>query len=120
MSTTDEIRQWSDELARDPASLVFLQLGEALRRQGQADVALKVAMRGMERHPSNVDAHDLMARIAVDRREFARAISEWETVLRVAPGHVGAMKGLGYVSFRQGRLDDAERYLSGAAARERG
>jgi len=36
MSTTDEIRQWSEELARDPASLVFLQLAEALRRQGSA------------------------------------------------------------------------------------
>src|SRR4249920_1436137 len=120
MSTTDEIRQWSEELARDPASLVFLQLGEALRRQGQTDVALKIAMRGMERHPSNADAHDLMARIAVDRGEFGRAISEWESVLRAAPEHLGAMKGLGYVSFQQGRLDDAERYLSGAAAQGAG
>jgi len=120
MSTTDEIRQWSEELARDPASLVFLQLGEALRRQGQTDVALKIAMRGMERHPSNADAHDLMARIAVDRREFDRAISEWETVLRVKPEHLGALKGLGYVSFQQGRLDDAQRYLSGAAAQGAG
>ena len=87
---------------------------------GTDDVALKIAMRGMERHPSNADAHDLMARIAVDRREFDRAISEWETVLRVEPGHLGAMKGLGYVSFQQGRLDDAERYLSGAAAQGAG
>jgi tetratricopeptide (TPR) repeat protein len=120
MSTTDEIRQWSEELARNPASLVFLQLGEALRRQGQTDVALKIVMRGMERHPSSADAHDLMARIAVDRREFDRAANEWEAVLRVAPEHVGAMKGLAYVAFQQGRLDDAERYLSGAAARGAG
>jgi len=120
MSTTDEIRQWSEELARDPASLVFLQLGEALRRQGQTDVALKIAMRGMERHPSNADAHDLMARIAVDRREFDRAIVEWEAVLRVAPEHLGAMKGLGYVAFQQRRLQEAERYLSSAAAQGAG
>ena len=120
MSTTDEIRQWSEELARDPASLVFLQLAEALRRQGQTDVALKIAARGIERHPSNADAHDLMARIAVDRGDFDRAISEWETVLRVASDHLGAMKGLGYISFQQGRLDDAERYLSGAAAQGAG
>ena len=120
MSTTDEIRQWSEELARDPSSLVFLQLGEALRRQGQTDVALKIVMRGMERHPSNADAHDLMARIAVDRREFDRAVIEWEAVLRVAPEHLGAMKGLGYVSFQQGRLTDAERYLAAAAERGAG
>ena len=53
----DDIRRWSDELARDPSSLVFLQLGEALRRQGQLEVALKIALRGLERHPRNVDAH---------------------------------------------------------------
>jgi tetratricopeptide (TPR) repeat protein len=112
----DEIRRWSDELAREPASLVFLQLGEALRRQGQLEIALKIALRGLERHPRHAEAHDLVARIAVDRRDFERACDEWETVLRIAPDHIGAMKGLGYVCFQQGRFDDAERYLAGAAA----
>jgi tetratricopeptide (TPR) repeat protein len=112
----DDIRRWSDELARDPSSLVFLQLGEALRRQGQLDIALKIALRGLERHPRHVEAHDLVARIAVDRLDFARAREEWETVLRLVPDHVGAMKGLGYVYFQQGRFDDAEAYLNQAAA----
>ena len=112
----DEIRRWSDELARDPSSLVFLQLGEALRRQGQIEVALKIALRGLERHPRNVEAHDLVARIAVDRRDFARAFDEWESVLRLEPTHLGAMKGLGYICFQYGRFDDAEWYLNQAAA----
>lgn len=112
----DDIRRWSDELARDPSSLVFLQLSEALRRQAQLEVALKIALRGLERHPRNAEAHDLVARIAVDRRDFTRAVEEWETVLRIAPGHVGAMKGLGYISFQQGRFTDAEGYLGRAAA----
>ena len=111
----DDIRRWSDELARDPSSLVFLQLGEALRRQGQVDIALKIALRGLERHPRHVAAHDLVARIAVDRRDFVRAVEEWENVLRLQPDHLGAMKGLGYICFRQGRLDDAERFLARAA-----
>ena len=114
MSTTDEIRRWSEELARDPASLVFLQLGEALRRQGQSEIALKVALRGLERYPRTAEAHDLVARIAVDRRDFVRAADEWEAVLRLVPDHVGAMKGLGYICFQQGRFDDAEWYLAHA------
>jgi tetratricopeptide (TPR) repeat protein len=113
---SDDIGRWSDELARDPSSLVFLQLSEALRKQGQLEVALKIALRGLERHQRNPDAHDLVARIAVDRRDFARAFVEWDTVLRIAPGHVGAMKGLGYVCFQQGRFEDAEQYLAKAAA----
>lgn len=112
----DDVRRWSDELARDPSSFVFLQLGETLRRQQQLEVALKIALRGLERHPKNVDAHDLVARIAVDRRDFDRAFEEWETVLRLDPEHVGAMKGLGYVCFQYGRFTDAERYLGKAAA----
>src|SRR3954471_14049437 len=113
---SDEIRRWSDELARDPSSLVFLQLGEALRRQGQLEVALKIALRGLERHQHNVAAHDLVARIAVDRQDFARAFVEWELVLRIEPDHIGAMKGLGYLCFHQGRLDEAEQYLKKAQA----
>ena len=112
----DEIRRWSDELASDPASLVFLQLGEALRRQGQLDLAQRIALRGLERHPHNADAHDLLARISVDRGELERAFDEWDMVLRLLPAHVGAMKGMAYVCFQQGRTTDARRYLERAAA----
>ena len=112
----DEIRRLSDELARDPSSMAFLPLAEALRRRGQTDVALKVAVRGLERHPHNADAHDLLARIAVDQGDLQRAFDEWDMVLRFAPSHIGARKGMGFVCFQQGRIADAERYLSEAAA----
>jgi len=111
----EEIRRLSDELARDPSSLVFLPLSELLRKQGQLDLALKIAMRGLERHPHNAEAHDLLARIAIDRGDLQRAFDEWDMVLRFAPQHVGAMKGMAYVCFQQGRTEDAERYLRMAA-----
>ena len=112
----DEIRRLSEALARDPASPVYLQLGEALRRKGQLDLALKVALRGLERHPHDADAHDLLARVAVDRGELERAFDEWDVVRRLAPDHLGARKGMGYVLFKQGRFAEAETYLSEAAA----
>jgi predicted regulator of Ras-like GTPase activity (Roadblock/LC7/MglB family)/Tfp pilus assembly protein PilF len=111
----DDVRRWSDELARDPASLVFLPLGETLRRQGQLDLALKIAMRGLERHSHNTDAHDLLARIAVDRGELQRAFDEWDMVLRLTPGHLGALKGMAFVRFQQGNTTEAEQYLQRAA-----
>lgn len=112
----DDVSRLSDELARDPASLVFVPLGEALRRRGQRDLALRVAVRGLERHPHLADGHDLLARIAVDRGELQRAFDEWDMVLRLAPGHAGALRGMGFVCFQQGRLEEAERYLGAAAA----
>jgi tetratricopeptide (TPR) repeat protein len=116
MSAPDDIRRWSDELARHPASMVFLPLGEALRTRGQVDVALRVALRGLERHPYDADAHDLLARIYVDRGETEKALDEWDAAIRCMAGHPGALKGMGFVCFNQGRLEDAERYLSEAAA----
>ena len=111
----DDIRRLSDELARDPSSLVFIQLGELLRQQGQIDVARKVAIRGLERHSHNADAHDLLARIEVDRGALQAAFDEWDMVLRISPEHTGAQKGMGFVAYRQGKLVEAERYLSQAA-----
>ncbi len=110
----DDIRRLSEALARDPASPVYLQLGEALRKTGQLDLALKVAVRGLERHPHDADSHDLLARIAVDRGELERAFDEWDMVRRIAPAHLGARKGMGYVLFKQGRYVEAQAYLSEA------
>jgi tetratricopeptide (TPR) repeat protein len=117
---SDDIRRLSDELARDPSSLVFIQLGEELRRTGELELALRVALRGLERHPHDADAHDLLARIHVDRTELTAAFDEWDMVLKLAPGHAGARKGMGYVLFKQGRLVEAERYLREASAHDSG
>ena len=111
----DDIRRLSEELARDPASAAYLPLGEALRKSGELDLALKVALRGLERHPHDADAHDLLARIAVDRGELERAFDEWDMVRRIAPAHLGARKGMGYVLFKQGRYAEAQTYLSEAS-----
>ena len=116
----DEIRRWSEELARDPASMVFVPLGDALRRRGQLDPALKVATRGLERHPYDADAHDLLARIHADRGDMERAMDEWGAALRVAPHHAGALKGMGFACFQNGRAAEAERYLVAAVGADPG
>jgi predicted regulator of Ras-like GTPase activity (Roadblock/LC7/MglB family) len=112
----DDVRRMSDELAQDPGSRVFVLLGETLRRQGQREMALKVTLRGLERHPHLADAHDLLARIYADAGDIERAFDEWDMVLRLSPGHLGALKGMGFICFHRERFGDAERYLAAAAA----
>ena len=116
----DEIRRLSDDLARDPSSLVFMPLADALRRAGQLDLALRVALRGLDRHPYVADAHDVLARIHADRGELERASDEWEMALRLDPAHEQARLGLGFVDFRRGNLERAEERLSAAADRDPG
>jgi predicted regulator of Ras-like GTPase activity (Roadblock/LC7/MglB family) len=115
---SDDVHVWSDELARDPSSLVFLPLAETLRRQGQLDLARKVAIRGLQRHPHNPDAHDQLARIQADRGDLQAAFDEWDMVLSLVPGHVGAIKGMAFVRFQQGRLSEAEELLNQAQMAE--
>ena len=110
-----DIAGLSEQLARDPASLVFLELADTLRKRGDLGVAVKVATRGLERHPHLPAGHDVLARCHADSGDLERAFDEWDMVLRLAPGHGGALKGLGFVRFQQGALVEAERYLAQAA-----
>jgi len=110
----DDIRGLSAQLAQDPQSLVFLRLGEALRRKGQLEAALRVAMNGLERHPHLADAHDLYARILTDKHDYERAFDEWDMAVRIAPHHTGALKGLAFLYFKVGDVEQAEAHLAAA------
>lgn len=108
---SEEIGRLTELIARDPSNMAFLSLAELLRVRGDFDAAYKVAIRGLERHSLNAEAHALLARICIDRGELQRAFDEWDMALRLSPGHSGALKGMGFITYRWGRLDEAEGYL---------
>ncbi len=110
----DDVKTLSAQLAQDPASLVFLRLAELLRQRGQLDAAHRVALSGLERHPHLADAHDLYARVLADKRDYERAFDEWDMTLRIAPGHVGALKGLAFLYFKVGDVAQARAHLEAA------
>ena len=110
----EDIRTLSARLAQDPHSLAFLELGELLRRKGQVDAAHRVALAGLGRHPHNANAHDLYARILADKRDYERAFDEWDMALRIAPKHLGALKGLAFLYFKVGDIAQAEAHLAAA------
>lgn len=112
---SDDIRGMTAELAADPDSLIFLDLGEALRRRGQLDAAFKVARTGLARYPELARAHDLCARILCDRGEPDRAFEAWVTALQFDGGLVSVHKGLGFLYYRAGDLASAEKHLAYAA-----
>jgi tetratricopeptide (TPR) repeat protein len=108
------------ELAADPASLVFLDLAESLRRRGQLDAAQTVTRNGLARYPELAAAHDLAARIFVDRGELDRAFEAWVTALKHDPGLLSAHKGLGFLYFRAEDAVSAERHLAYVAEADPG
>ncbi len=102
-----ELQAMAALFERDPGSLVFLELGEELRRMGRLESGVRVALTGLEWHPSLAEAHDLYARILVDIGDLDRAREVWMRVLERHPRHVGALKGLGFLSFWDGDVDTA-------------
>jgi tetratricopeptide (TPR) repeat protein len=108
----DDIRALSSVLARDPASLLYAELAEQLRRRGDLEQALHVAEKGLARHPEHADGLDLLGRIRADRGELDRAREAWSRALAVAPGHLGALKGIGFALYRAGDAAGAAALLA--------
>ena len=50
-------------LREDPSSRIFFQLGELLRREGDAAEAVEVLESGLERHPRYVAAWVSLGRV---------------------------------------------------------
>lgn len=114
---SDDVRTLTAALAADPGSLVFLELGEVLRRRGQCPAALKVAQAGAARYPALADARDLCARIHSDLGDGESAFDAWMEALQLDPTHLGAHKGLGFLYYRAGDFRRARRHLEIAVTR---
>jgi tetratricopeptide (TPR) repeat protein len=112
---SDDIKTLTTRLADEPASLAFLELGEALRRRGQLDAAYKVARGGLTRYPALADAHDLLGRILGDQGDLAGAFDAWAEALRFDPMRIGALKGIAFLYFRAGDIPAALEHLRRAA-----
>jgi len=112
---SDDIKTLTTRLVDEPASLAFLELGEALRRRGQLDAAYKVARGGITRYPALADAHDLLGRILGDQGDLAGAFDAWAEALRFDPMRIGALKGIAFLYFRAGDIPAALEHLRRAA-----
>ena len=79
-----DLQRWTEEVARDPASLAFLPLARAYRRMGRREAALQLCLRGLEHYPQHAEGHALLALLYLERGERARAADEWSIVIRLS------------------------------------
>ncbi len=115
-ATPLQVRQWSDELAADPASLAFLPLARAYWESGKREAALRLCIRGLERHPNHVDAHHLLGLLYREGGDRVKAEDEWGIALALSPEHAGARREMGLSAFARGDWATAVRHLEQAQA----
>ncbi len=113
-ATPAQVRQWSEEVAADPASLAFLPLARAYREQGRRDAALKLVIRGLEKHPGYVEAHHLLGLLYREGGESVKAFDEWDIALALDPEHGPSRREIGLVCWERGDYATAVRHLEKA------
>ncbi|HET6765322.1 MAG TPA: hypothetical protein VFH27_16660, partial [Longimicrobiaceae bacterium] len=111
-----QVRQWSEEVARDPGSLSFVPLAAAYHAQGRREAALRLCIRGLERHPDLVDAHHLLGLLYKEGGEQLKAFDEWDIALRLAADHRESRREIGLLCVERGDWSGAVRHLERAAA----
>lgn len=80
--------------ARDPRATARFAAADELRVRGQHAAAVHAALEALAAHPYDADGHHVLARIYAASGDAARARDEWETALRLDPGHAGARVAL--------------------------
>jgi tetratricopeptide (TPR) repeat protein len=108
------IAELSAEVAANPDSTATIELAAAYRERGDLDRALRLCLRGLERHPALVAGHYELGCIHLARGDRQAARDEWAAVKALAPDHVETRLALARLYAEEGRRDDAVRELEDA------
>jgi hypothetical protein len=101
-------RRWKD----NPMGTGFAPYAEALRKQGEVDLARDVLRQGLENHPDHIPGNIVLGRCCLDLVEDGPAETAFRHVLDLDVENVIALKALAEITERQGRLDEAVDWLT--------
>ncbi len=87
--------------------MAFAPLSEELRRAGRLPEAIRTCRTGLSIHPEYATARATLGRALLDQGELDAALAELTTVLKAAPEHLAALKGVAEIHARRGNSVDA-------------
>ena len=87
----------------------------ALDWAGQYDEAIEIALQAIDSDPLSAEAHAITAEIYMDKGNWARALDEVETAVKLSPDDAMVQRNRGYVLDNQGRHGEAIAAFSRAA-----
>lgn len=115
VSTLGKIVLYTETLAKNPSSTVFLSLCDTYRRMGLAEEALAVVRRGTEANPQFPPGYVMLGRLLAEKGDLEGALRAYEKAISLDADCLPALKGLARVCFRQGDRDRTRALLEEAA-----
>lgn len=113
-STFRSLHELSAEVATNPNSTAFVELATVYRERGDLERAKRLCLRGLQRHPTHVEAHFELGRIYEAQGERELALDEWSIVRQLAPDHIPSRRAAVRLFIEEGRRAEAERELRDA------
>ena len=94
--------------------MAFAPLGEEYRRSGNFGDAISMCRAGLAMHPGYLSARVTLGRALFATGDLEGAEVELARVLRRAPQNVAALRGMGDINVRRGRLTEALKFYRAA------
>ncbi len=102
-----ELAELEMQFAKDPTSLVFLQLSTAYLQQGRFMEAMVVCKKGIKSQPESTEGRLLLARVYAEQGKIPKAVDEVKALLATKPDVPEAHFYLAQLHEKAGRFDDA-------------
>lgn len=107
-----KIAAYTEILAKDSQSTVFVALSEAYRKIGMLDDALEIALKGTANMPGFCPGFTALGRVFSQQGELSRAAEAFERAVELEDSNVLALKGLAKIRHRQGFPEQAMTLLA--------
>jgi len=111
MAYTSEIDKLERRWKENPQGTVFAPLAEVYRKDGQLERAREVLQQGLVNNPDHIPGNIVLGRCSLDMGDDGGAEAAFSHVLELDSENVIALKALGEITERQGRLAEASQWL---------
>lgn len=106
-----KITAYTELLAADPSSNIFVSLSEAYRKIGLFDEAHQVISKGLMTQPNCAPGHVVLARILCQKEELSGSIDSFLRALELEPDNLAALVGCSRVYLLRQQFSAARQLL---------
>lgn len=114
-SLLGKIASYTEILAKDPHSTVFVSLADCYRQLGLMDDAIEILDRGTANLPNFSPGFAALGRILLQKKDLGRSALAFERALAIEEDNLAALKGFARVRYHQKYFKETRELLERAA-----